>query len=172
MRGKGTIFCLSSLVSILIFTGCASMQDLHQQFIESVRRPGEIMEKTPEETLQYYPSCSEQNIPALFETEIVPLRVLPGKEINHRIRYATCLTASSAPQNGEIVRTVYYERQAIFRDRTKYEFKPGTWTVDAFIRVSENARPGNYLVDTAIIYMGKTIGKIDTFQVKITPEGK
>jgi len=172
MRGAGTIYFLSSLMLFLTFTGCASVQDLHQQFVESVRKPGEIMEKTPEETLQYYPSCSEQNAPALFETEIVPVRVSPGKEINNRIRYATCLTASSAPQNGEIVRTVYYERQAIFRDRTKYGFKPGTWTVDAFIRVSENARPGNYSFDTAIIYMGKTIGKIDTFQVKIIQEGK
>jgi hypothetical protein len=145
---------------------------MHHRFIESVRNPGENMEKTPEETLQYYPSCTEQSAPPLFETEIYPFRVYAGKEINHRIRYSTCLTASSAPHTGQIMRTVYFEGQTVFRDQTKYDFKPGTWTVDAFIRVSEHAKPGNYSVDTAIIYMGKTIGRIDTFQVRITPEGK
>ncbi len=67
---------------------------------------------------------------------------------------------------------MYYECLTVFRDRTKYELKPGTWIVDASIRVSENAKPGNHSFDTAIIYMGKTIRKINTFLVKIIKEGK
>lgn len=173
MRGKKYCLFLSSLISVLICAGCATVKDLHQQLVKSVRTPGEKMVISPEDTLRYNP-CSDQKRDALvlFEAEVIPGRLSPGKEINHRIRYATCLAASSEAQKGEIIRAVYYKNHTVFRDRTKYEFKPGTWTVDAFIMVPDDAAPGTYTVDTTVICKGKSIRKSNTFQVKNGQEEK
>jgi hypothetical protein len=172
MRGMGTIFIPFFLAASLVLTGCATVKDIHQQYIESIRRPGENMERGPEETLQNYPSCTEQSMPPLFETEVIPERVVPSKEVNLRIRYSTCLSAGSAPKKGEIIRTVHYQNRLAFRDKTRYEFKPGTWTVDAFIKVPDDAKPGTYTVESTIIYKNKLLKKIDSFQVKDIQEGK
>ncbi len=168
MRSK-VLIC--SMV-LLLLAGCATVKDIHQQFIESHRKPGENLEKSPQETLQNYPSCTEQAMPVLFEAEVLPERIAPGKEINLRIRYSTCLSASSAPKKGEIIRTVYYQNRAIFRDKTRYEFKPGTWTVDAFIKIPADAGPGTYKVETTIIYKNRPLKKTDSFEVKDSREDK
>lgn len=151
----------------VMFAGCASVKDIHQQFVESMRKPGETMEKSPEETAQYY-SCSaeKQNMPVLLETEVIPSRVNPGKEINNRINYAFCPSSSPARQTGEIIRTVKFKNHIIFKDKTTHEFKPGTWAIDVIINVPENAGPGEYIVETTIILKGKAIKKSNTFQVK------
>ncbi|HTZ17063.1 MAG TPA: hypothetical protein VMB78_01355 [Dissulfurispiraceae bacterium] len=170
---RGLLFAvLSALIASSVITGCAAVRDMHQKFIESLRQPGENMERGPEETLQYYPSCTEQSMPPLFETEVVPEHILPGKEINLRLRYSTCLSAASASQKGKILRTVFYKNNAIFRDRTEYEFKPGTWTVDAFIKVPDNAVPGGYVVESVIIYRDSSLKKKNSFEVRAVQEDK
>jgi hypothetical protein len=125
------------------------------------------MEKTAEDTSRiYYNACKDlkPNM-ALLEADVIPSRVLKGKEVNHRIRYAICQSSVNTP-NGEIIRKVYFGDMAVFQDRTKYEFKQGIWTVDAFILVPENARSGVYEVDTVISYRGKSMKIRNTFEVK------
>jgi hypothetical protein len=111
-------------------------------------------------------------MPVLLQSEVIPERIIPGKEINLRMRYATCLTASSSPQKSEIIRAVYYKDRMVFHDRTKYTFKPGTWTIDAFIKLPDDAKPGTYIVDSTVIYRDKPIKKSNTFEVKNIREGK
>jgi hypothetical protein len=171
MKSMGIFPFIVYLIASLIVTGCATVKDLHQEFIESLRKPGENMENGPVETLQSYRSCTERSMPVLLESEIVPERIVPGKEINLRIRYATCLAASSSPRKGEIIRAVYYKDHMVFHDRTKYTFKPGTWTVDAFIKLPDDAKPGTYTVDSTVIYREKPVKRTNTFEVKNIREG-
>src|ERR1035437_2766596 len=142
-------YLIIAMLYFVLCEGCSHVQDLHQRMLQSMRSPGEIMEKTAEDTSRiYYNGCKDlkPNM-ALLEADVVPSRVLGGKEVNHRIRYAICHSSINTP-NGEIIRKVYFGDMAVFQDRTKYEFKQGSWTVDAFSMVPENAGPGVYEVDT------------------------
>jgi hypothetical protein len=153
---------------VFLCGGCSQVQDLHQSMLRSIRTPGEVTERTAEDTTQvYFNSCKDMkpNM-ALLEADVIPSRVYRGKEVNHRIRYAICHSPVSSPA-GEIIRKVYFGNTAVFQDRTKYEFKQGTWTVDAFIQVPEAAGAGTYEVDTVISYRGKSLKIRNTFEVKI-----
>lgn len=50
--------------------------------------------------------------------------------------------------------------------------KPVTWTVDAFIKLPDDAKPGTYIVDSSVIYRDKPVKKTNTFEVKNMREGK
>src|SRR2546427_6077514 len=73
----GTVLVVLSLVLV----GCSS--------IASMRKPGEKMVRTPEETKEKY-ACApyRKTLLQLEDVQVLPEMVMPGKEINHRIRYA------------------------------------------------------------------------------------
>jgi len=121
--------------------------------LKGMRSPGETMEKNPDETSQtYFEECKNRRPNMAFlEAEVIPHRTVDGQEVNHRIRYAIC-RSSEGPSNGEIIRKVYYKGAAVFQDSARYEFKQGTWVIDAFIKVPLNAGLGVYEVDTIISY--------------------
>ncbi len=173
MKSRGILGNLTTLIAAILLAGCATVQDFHQNLVKSFRTPGETMVVNPEETALFH-ECPEgrQEMPALLETDTIPNRVKPGEEINHRIRYVLCLADQTAVLKGEIVRTVSYNDRTVFRDSTKYDFKSGIWTVDAFVLVPENAAPGTYTVNTALIYKNGSAGMSNTFQVKNRQEGK
>ena len=70
------------------------------------------------------------------------LGLLPGEEVNHRIRYAFCPQNPSGVMHARLVRRVFYHGRELFRDVTNQPFCAGTWNVDAFIRVPRHALPG------------------------------
>jgi hypothetical protein len=153
---------------ILFLSSCAEVQTLHQGVLKSMRSPGEVMEASPEDTSQtYLESCKYQGRydPVYIEAEVIPIQIPDGDEVNHRIRYAIC-KSSRMNMNGEIIRKVYHGGTAVFQDRTRYEFKQGTWIVDAFIKVPKNAPAGKYEVDTIISYAGKSRHLRSVFEVK------
>lgn len=172
MKCRNILFHFATLMVAVTLAGCATMQGFHQNLVKSFRTPGETMVVNPEETVLFH-ECPEdrRELPTLLETETIPNSVKPGEEINHRIRYVLCLADQSAVLKGEIVRTVSYNERTVFRDSTKYDFKSGIWTVDAFVLVPENAAPGTYTVSTALIYKDGSAGKSNTFQVKSRQEG-
>jgi hypothetical protein len=164
---SGMGWLLASSLIIVICSGCSQVQDLHHSMLKSIRSPGEVMEKTPEETSQvYFNSCKDMkpNM-ALLEADVIPSRVSQGKEISHRMRYAICYSGTPSGV-GEIIRKVYHKETAVFQDRTRYEFKQGTWVIDAFIRVPVNAGAGVYEVDTVVSYRGKSTRIRSTFEIK------
>jgi len=167
MKNCNLFFHLATFAAAVALAGCATMQDLRQNIVKSLRSPGETMVVNPEETALFH-QCPDgrQDIPALLETEVIPDRVNPGEEINYRIRYVLCLADQSAVLKGEIIRTFSYKDKTVFRDTTKYDFKPGIWTVDAFVLVPVNAAPGSYTVNTTLIYRSGSTGKSNIFQVK------
>jgi|WetSurMetagenome_2_1015567.scaffolds.fasta_scaffold00042_57 hypothetical protein len=171
MVDKKIVLCwgmIAPVLLILMSYGCAPLEDVHYSMLKSMRTPGEAMERTPEETSQAYDESCKDSIRqgmAFLEAEVIPPRIEDGAEINHRIRYAICKSAHGN-MNGEIIRKVYYGGSAVFQDQTKYEFKRGTWTVDAFIKVPRNSRSGKYEVDTVISYMGKSRRIRNFFEVR------
>jgi hypothetical protein len=143
------------------------MQDLHHSVLKYIRKPGEVMEKTPEETGQIYYSICRDPKPylAFLETDVVPKRVYAGTEISHMIRYAIC-PSPSVPLTGKIIRTVTYNQRKVFQDSDKYEFKRGTWTVDAYLLVPADAVFGIYSVETTVVYSGRTVRMNNQFEVR------
>jgi hypothetical protein len=173
MKGRNRVFYFVIFMAALTSAGCATMQNFQQNIVKSLRSPGETMVVNPEET-ELFHQCPEgrQGMPSLIETDTIPNSVKPGEEINHRIRYVLCLADQSAVLKGEIIRAVSYKDKTVFRDSAKYDFKPGIWTVDAFVLVPENATPGTYMVYTTLIFRSGSAGMSNTFQVKNIKEAK
>jgi hypothetical protein len=164
MSGKvylGLICCI-----VFFLGGCAEFKDVHHAMLKGMRSPGEIMEKNPEETSQAFFEFCKNRKPnmAFLEAEVIPHRTVEGREVNHRIRYAICHSPEN-PYGGEIIRKVYHKGAAVFQDRTRYEFKQGTWVVDAFIKVPFDASLGTYEVDTIISYRNNSSRIRNTFEV-------
>lgn len=130
-------------------------------------QPGERMVASPDKTAQQYP-CSPQLgvILTVEKVEAVPVAIMSGEEVNHHLQYAMCNPRPSQPVVGRITRTLLFRGTPLFRDITLYEFKPGTWTVDAFIRVPAGAESGVYAIETVLEGGPKTVQRVCSFTVK------
>ena len=133
----------------------------------TTHKPGERMVRTPEET-KGKSTCTpySKTMLQLEDVQVSPDIVTPGKEINQRIRYAFCSLTPSSTLKGSITRIVLFEGKQMFRDTTNYEFKPGTWTVDVFIGIPQEAVSGVYALDVALRYDNQTLKKSNSFIVK------
>ena len=173
MRKLPVLIRLAGAIIAVTISGCTTMQDLHQNLVRNLREPGEIMVVNPEQT-ELFHECpgGRYDSPELLETDTLPERVKPGEEVNHRLKYVLCLKDHSTVLKGEIIRSVFLEGKTVFRDSTKYSFKPGVWTVDAFLAVPPDAPDGIYKVETVIATDGKTMKRNHTFQVKSKKEEK
>ena len=164
-------------MSSLISGGCAAtmnrldqtvntIKELQQKFVRSIREPGEKMVVSPEKTSENH-SCHPGRTTFILElTEVIPNTVSPGEEIDQRIRYAMCPHTPSDKLRGQIIRTVLYKGVSMFKDVTDYEFKPGSWTVDAFIQVPDDARSGVYLLEVVVKYSQTTTRRTNEFVVQ------
>jgi len=149
-----------------LLSACASVQDLEQKVVKSTRSPGESLSATPEETAKTYSCKYTENTLYLELSEVLPERVKAGAEINHRIRIAFCPSVPSGTVQGTIVRRVLYKGRTMFADTAQYEFKPGTWTIDAFVAIPNKAPAGVYALEALISYQDKSLKKANAFVVK------
>jgi hypothetical protein len=151
------------VVFSLTLSSCAVAQDI----IVSRRKAGEQMVHTPQKTQEKY-GCApyRQAMLQLEEVQVLPDVVTPGKEINQRIRYAFCPMTPSGILKGSITRVVLFKGKEVFRDSTNYEFKPGTWTVDVFIGIPQEAGSGVYALDVALRYEKQLLKRSNSFIVK------
>lgn len=157
--------------STLLLTACASagdmIQELEQKMVKSTRRSGERLTASPDDTVKAH-SCETGKENALFVelSEVLPERVNPGSEINHRLQLAFCPYAPTGTVKGSIVRRILHKGQATFSDTAQHEFKPGTWTIDAFITIPRNAPAGVYALDVLVYYQDKSLRQTHNFVVK------
>lgn len=171
LKNPGGVFLYLTLVAfLLILSGCPTMtttiQEVHQRFVKSIRQPGERMVASPDDTTKKYSCLPYRGTKFLLEEiEVIPSRVSPGEEINHRIRYAFCPNKPSGIALGRIARTVLFKGEQVFMDVINYEFKPGTWTVDAFISIPKNAPKGVYAVELTITHDNQSIRNSNSFHV-------
>jgi hypothetical protein len=165
------ILLYSMLIALpTVLCGCSTVKNtvkgVEQRFIRSMRAPGEKEVASPENTARKH-ACSPSTGSKFFleETVVIPRRVSPGEEINHRIRYAFCPDETSRPLNGKIVRTILFKGDQMFQDTTHYEFKPGTWTVDVFITIPKDELEGIHTMELRVTYDNKVIKRSNTFNV-------
>jgi len=103
---------------------------------------------------------------SLEDAEVVPTKIFPGEQINHRLRYVVCPFAPAQTVQGKIMRTVKFEEKKIFEDVTEHAFKLGSWIVDASIIVPDEAENGKYILDVTIMVGKSLVRKGNTFLVK------
>ena len=148
------------VLGALVVTGCPAGP---QRLITLVRTPGEKSTRALEATQKKYACSPRRKSFHLEEVQVLPRTIAPGTEVNHRLRYALC---PGEPRRGSIAREVVFRGQTVFRDEAAHVFKPGTWTVDAFIGVPKDAPDGTYKLETVLTYHGQTIRETNTFRVK------
>jgi hypothetical protein len=168
---RNILMCGGIFISALVLSGCVTtvdkIQDIQQRAMMSMRKPGEKMVAPPEDASRRY-SCSTYMKDKLVieEIDVIPDRINAGDEINQRIRYGLCPNPPSGTMNGKIVRTVLFNGETQFEDITYYAFKPGTWTIDAFIQVPRDVDEGMYDVEVVVTYGSKTVRSVESFLVK------
>lgn len=126
-----------------VLVGCAG---LRWSVTKSFRDPGEVLRNFPEEVWKEY-DCEDQRRPFFImeENELVPPRVKPAREFNHRMVYALCPENPTEVVAGTLSTRIRFKGRPIVRDTVApYELRPGRWVVDAFVSLPDDAEPGIY----------------------------
>ncbi len=137
------VLCLCFALS-----GCAGLVGKTRR---AMREPGERLLDLPEEVVADY-GCGERTLPHLEveRSEVNPKRVQAGAALNHRIVYALCPTEVTEVVAGTLTTQVRYKGRIVMRDEdTAFEFKPGRWSVDTFVRLPEDAETGVYALEVS-----------------------
>jgi hypothetical protein len=133
--------CLALALAAL--PGCASLRWSLQK---AGREQGARLTAFPEEVASEY-ACAQRALPflAVEQSEIVPPRVHPGEEFNHRLVYALCPERPTGVVAGRLVEGIRFRGELLHREvRDGFELRPGRWVLDAFIELPGGAEPGVY----------------------------
>lgn len=138
----------------------------------SLRDPGVHFRAFPEEVAREY-RCDEKELPhfTIEKIELVPDRLRPGEEFNHRMVYALCPRKPTAVVSGTLSTRILHRGRVIVNERDPaYELKPGRWIVDAFVTVPEGAAVGIYAME--LEFEGRELAFTErlTFAVDRRPE--
>ncbi len=97
--------------------------------------------------------CNNRTLPYLQvdSNEVIPSRLTAGERINHHMVYSLCPATPSKVVPARLARSILYKGNIIFQDVTdNYELKPGRWSVDAFVKVAEQAQAGVYSLQSTL----------------------
>lgn len=115
----------------------------------SLRDPGVRFRAFPEEVAEEY-GCAKKPLPffQIEKVELVPSRLRPGEEFNHRLVYALCPATPTGVVAGTLHTRILFRGRAIVDERDPgYELRPGRWVVDAFVKVPPSAALGIYAME-------------------------
>jgi hypothetical protein len=145
---------------LLVITLCIYLISCEQRLLlrgSSFREPGE-KQLIDARTVWYRYHCGDKKSPFLVieQHEISPLTLYPDEEFNHHFVYAVCPIRNFRAIKGNLYRKIYFKGAVVFQDLSRnFEFKPGKWSVDAFIKISPRAEPGTYFLK--LIFYSKAI---------------
>jgi len=148
-----------------IAMGCASFS---WSVKKALRKEGAQNLAFPELVWEEY-DCDTQRRPFFMveENELIPPKVKPGGEFNHRMIYVMCPVRLTAVVPGTLSTRIRFKGEAIVHNADKaYEIKPGRWVVDSFVEIPEDAEPGMYAYQVEFAGKGVTFDKRLTFLVK------
>jgi hypothetical protein len=154
------------LVLCLLLSGCATSQWLGKTR-RALRDPGERLIDLPDQVAGDY-GCAERTLPYLEveRNEVNPRRVEAGAALNHRIVYALCPRTATEVVSGTLTTQVRFKGRVVMRDRVAgFEFKPGRWSVDTFVRLPEDAETGVYALEIRFHRGGVRVDESLTFGV-------
>jgi hypothetical protein len=127
----------------LLASACASVRWSLQK---SLRREGTEIEAFPEAVWEEY-DCDHQQRPFFIieRNELVPPKVGPGGEFNHRLVYAMCPPEPTEVVQGRLETRIRFKGEPYrLGHEERYEIQPGRWVVDRFVEIPEHADPGVY----------------------------
>ena len=139
MRGLRTT---AAVVGVGALLGCVSLQ-------LKMREPGERNRGFPDEVADEY-HCEKRPLPFfdIESDELLPERVSPGDEFNHRLQYVMCPVEDTQVVSGTLHTRILYKGKAIHSETTTRDLQPGRWIVDEFIRLPADAKPGVYALQS------------------------
>jgi hypothetical protein len=159
----------SKIVALLLivglFSGCTSMR---WTFQKAVRKEGTVNQTLPDLVWEEY-DCETQKRPFFIveKNELVPPRVKPGGEFNHRMVYVMCPPGPTEVVSGRLSTLIRFKGDPIVQSSEEgHEILPGRWVVDAFVEIPEGAEPGIYAYEVAFSGRGLKFEKVLTFLVK------
>ena len=126
------------ICSIVLVAGCASIRF-------SLREPGVVHKTFADKVAREY-HCDKRPLPFFeFEkSELVPEKIKPGREFNHRIVYVLCPERPTGVISGKLHTRILNRGEAIKHEVVEMELQEGRWVVDTFITLPESAEPGAY----------------------------
>ncbi len=137
---------------LLAASGCApviqQLEDAVWDLQKRLRAPGEASLALPADVWKEY-RCSETRLPLfrIENRELIPPRLRPGQEFDHRLVYALCNGRDDAIQ-GSLRTRISYQGKVLVDDVNKsFSIKPGRWQVDTFIRLPPQAERGSYTLE-------------------------
>ncbi|MEN8183040.1 MAG: hypothetical protein ABFS46_10955 [Myxococcota bacterium] len=149
MTARRRLGSTAALAVLLLFsTSCTTWLG---NVRKSLRDPGVHFRSFPEEVAEEY-GCRDKPLPffEIEKLELLPNRLRPGEEFNHRIVYVLCPKSPTAVVAGTLHTRILHRGRAIVDERDQgYEFKPGRWVVDAFVTVPLGADIGIYAMEIA-----------------------
>ncbi len=144
----GWLTAVWACAMLALASGCAGVV---AEARKSLRAPGEQLRELPEAVAAEY-DCADKVLPHLEieGSELLPERLRPGEELNHRLIYALCPTEPTEVVRGNLETRIRHKGEAFVIDRiTGYELKPGRWVIDAFIELPTDAETGVYALEVA-----------------------
>jgi hypothetical protein len=148
-------------VFLLSFSlGCVQMQ-------LKMREPGERNQGFPDDVADEY-HCEKRPLPffKLEENELLPERLSPGAEFNHRLQYVMCPKADTQVVSGTLHTRILYKGKPILTESIARDLQPGRWVVDAFITLPANAKPGVYALQSEFKSAAGSFDSSSTFLVE------
>ncbi len=133
-RALGALVCLSAML------GCTAIKPLE---------PGERLVSFPESVADEY-NCAKRRLPFIEveKSELTPMRLRPGGQLNHRFVYVMCPSRASGVIAGTLHTQVQFKGKTVHKDVVKHELQPGRWVVASSITLPEEATPGMYALAT------------------------
>jgi hypothetical protein len=140
------------LVGLVCLTplGCATVKTAIDRAVCDLTNPGQKREETSENTAKERNCRPGMTTLVFVSTTVSPDPATPGKDLCHRITYASCPAVPSQTYAVTVIRTVFYKGMKVWSDSDNNELKPGTWHIDSKIPLPSNASPGPYAVATTI----------------------
>jgi hypothetical protein len=153
------------LLVVALTAGCAGWRGNIQK---ALREEGTVNQGFPDVVWQEY-DCDSQKLPFFIveENELVPQRVKPGGEFNHRMIYVMCPETPTQVVAGQFATRIRFKGDPIVNSTVDaYEILPGRWVVDSFVEIPDSAEPGVYAYEVMFEGRGLTFEKSLTFLVK------
>jgi len=139
-RCGGAAVALAAAAAMTI--GCVQLQ-------LKLREPGERNAGFPDEIADEY-HCEKRPLPFVHveEDELLPERLSPGDEFNHRMQYVMCPKDDTDVLSGRMVTRILYKGKPILNESVARDLQPGRWVVDSFVKLPSDATPGIYALET------------------------
>ena len=138
-----------ALGMLVCLNACTTVWNIQK----NLRNPGQQLLDSPEEVWQQY-DCGRMRLPflAIEVNQLIPPRLRPGQEFNHRLTYAMCARESSEKIIGKLYTRIYLRGQLIVNDvDASYAMRSGRWRVDTFIMLPADVAIGMYSMELQFV---------------------